>query len=138
MTTIEQYSGKQYPYVLMGTYGTAGDLVYHSTGSGMTYKSASTGTGVSGAFLGVLADSCATGDYAAVISDGVVQLAKHTAANKIELGDQIYGTKSSNKVGTVAGGTALGVCFKQSATTDTYVSVMLIPYYISGVGGFHA
>jgi len=138
MATSEQYSGNQYPYVMMGTNGTSGDLVYASTGSGMTYKSASTGTGVSNAFIGILADSCSTGDYAAVTSECVAQLAKHTAANKIEVGDVIYGTKSSNKVGTVAGGTALGVCFKQSSTTDTYVSVRLIPYYVSGATGFHA
>ncbi len=138
MATIEQYGGRQFPYVLMGTYGTSGDLVYHSTGSGMTYKSASTGTGVSDQFLGILADSCATGDYSAVICDAVVQLEKHAAANKIEVGNVIYGTKSSNKVGTVAGGTAIGVCFKQSATTDTYVSVKLLPYFVSAATGFHA
>ena len=138
LSVIEQYTGNVYPLVLMGTDGTAGDLMYYSTGSGMTYKSASTGTGVALAFMGVLIDSTAKGSYGAVLAEGVVQLAKHTATNKIEVGDTLYGTKSSNKVGTLAKGTALGVCVKQSGTADTYVSVKLLPYYISGAGGFHA
>lgn len=138
MASIEQYSGKVIPRVLMGTSGTAGDLMYVSTGSGLTYKSAATGTGVSNAFVGVLIDSAVKGSYGAVAADPVVQLEKHAAANKIEMNDLIYGTKSSNKVGTVAGGTALGVCVKQSATTDTYVSVKIVNCMAMGVGGFHA
>jgi predicted RecA/RadA family phage recombinase len=138
MSTFEQYSGAQFPLILMGTNGTSGDIIYHSTGSGLTYKSASTGTGVSNKVIGVLVNTTAKGSYGAVAADVVVQMEKHAAANKIEVGDVIYGTKSSNKVGTVAGGTAFGVCVKQSATTDTYVSVRLLPYYVTGAGGFHA
>ena len=138
MSVIEQYSGNILPHVLMGTAGTAGDLIYHSTGSGMTYKSAATGTGVSDQFLGVLIETTAAGSYGAVLCAGVVQLQKHAASQKIEMTDILYGTKSSNLVGTVAGGTAIGVCVKQSATTDTYVSTLLIPFWISGATGFHA
>ena len=137
MSIIEQYSGDVLPSVMMGTDGTSGDLMYKSTGSAMTYKSASTGTGVSLSFMGILIDSAVTGSYGAILTNGVVQLEKHAAANPIEVGDTIFGTKSSNKVGTVAGGTALGVCAKQSATTDKYVSVMLRPFW-DMKGGFHA
>jgi len=138
MSTIEQYTGKVLPHVLMASAGTAGDLIYLDTGSGKPYDGASTGTGVSNAFVGVLASTTAAGSYGAVVADTVVQLEKHASTNKIEAGDMIYGTKSSNKVGTVAGGTALGVCVKQSSTADTYVSVRLLPFYMMGVGGFHA
>ncbi len=137
MAVIEQYSGDILPQVLFGTAGTAGDMVYISTGSGLTHKSASTGTGVTLAFAGVLIDNVAAGSYGAVLINGVVQMPKHATANKIEVGDRLYGTKSSNKVGTVVGGTALGVCVKQSATTDPNVSVKVIPFWEMR-GGFHA
>lgn len=138
MATIEQYDGGLFPYVLMGTGGTAGDIIYLSTGSGLTYKSASTGTGVSGAVIGILVDNTAKGSYGAVNCEGIAQLQKHAATQVIEVGDRIAGTKSSNKVGTVLKGTAWGICAKQSASTDTYVSVKLLPFYITGAGGYHA
>ena len=139
MTTISKgWSNKPISYVLMGTNGTAGDILYISSGSAMTYKSLATGTDASSAFIGVLEETTATGSYAAVQSGGVVQLEKHAVTNKIEINNSIYGTKSSNKVGTVAGGTAIGVCVKQSATTDTYVDVELLPCWITGAGGLHA
>ena len=138
MASIEQYSGNVIPHVLMGTSGTAGDLMYVSTGSGMTYKSHTTGTAISNAFIGVLIDSTVKGSYGAVLCSGVVQLEKHAAANKIEMNDMIAGTTASNKVGTILKGTNIGVCVKQSATTDTYVSVKLIPCFDMGVGGFSA
>jgi predicted RecA/RadA family phage recombinase len=134
---IESYD-KPFQYCLAGTGGTAGDLMYLSTGSVLTYKSASTGTGVSNAFLGVLVNDVAAAGYCAIEGDKVVQLEKHTTTNKIEMGDVIYGTKSSNLVGTLAGGTALGICAKQSSTADKYVQVKLTPYYKLGAGGFHA
>lgn len=137
MASIEQYSGKLIE-AMMGTNGTAGDLVYLSTGSLLTYKSASTGTSVSNAFAGVLVDTAVKGSMAVALCEGVVQLEKHTSSNGIEAGDRVYGTKSSNKVGTLAGGTCLGIAAKQSATTDTYVSVRIQPFFVSGAGGFHA
>ena len=138
MASIEQYSGKVIPHLLMGTSGTSGDLMYVSTGSGMTYKSSSTGTAVASAFLGILIDSAAKGSYGAVLCDGVVQLEKHSATQVIEVGNLIAGTKSSNKVGTLLKGTNLGVCVKQSPSTATYVSIKLIPFFQMGVSGYHA
>lgn len=138
MATIEEYDANQFPSVLAGTAGTAGDLAYISTGSMLTYKSASTGTGVSSAFAGVLVQNATAGSYCSINFGKAVKLEKHAAANVIEMGDMIYGTKSSNLVGTVAGGTAIGVCLVRSGSTDTYVTVKLIPAFAMGVGGFHA
>jgi predicted RecA/RadA family phage recombinase len=137
VASIEQYSGKLIE-AMMGTNGTAGDLVYLSTGSFLTNKSASTGTSITTTFTGVLVDTAAKGSMAVALCDGVVQLEKHTSTNKIEAGNAIYGTKSSNKVGTLAGGTAIGFAVKQSATDDTYVSVRIQPFWVSGAGGFKA
>lgn len=141
MSVIDQYSDTIYPSVMMGTNGSAGDLVYKSTGSGLTLKTnANAGTENTSAFLGVLIDHTVAGSYGAVISEGVVSLAKLLTANKIEVGDKVYadGAASDNKVGTVAGGTAIGVCFAQSGTTDARVSVKLLPYSVTGAGGFNA
>ena len=138
MASIERQSGRQISHIMMGTGGTSGDLMYRSTGSGLTYKSASTGTAVAKDFIGVLVDSAAAGSFGAVSCNGVFDLEKHAATQVIEVGDLIYGTKSSNKVGTVAKGTALGVCIDQSGSTDTYVSVRIIPFFEMGVSGYHA
>lgn len=138
MATIETYDGAVIPQVLLGTGGTAGDLARLSTGSAMTYKSFATGTAGASTFVGILIDSADAGSNVAVLSDGCVNLLKHSATQVIEVGDKIYGTKATNRVGTLAKGTALGVCFKQSATTDNYVVTKLLPFYISGAGGFHA
>lgn len=126
--------------VLMGTNGTSGDLMYESTGSGMTLKSnADSGTDNTSAFLGILIDTTSAGSYADILCGGVVQLGKLATTNKIELGDVIYadGAASDNLVGTLKGGTAVGVCMKQSATTDANVSVKLIPF-TAARSGFHA
>jgi predicted RecA/RadA family phage recombinase len=131
MSVIEQYSGNQFPQMLAGTIGSAGDIVYVSTGSLLTHKTAANGTGVTNKFLGIAVNDFVAGSYVAVVSEGVVELTKHVSTNKIEVGDRIYGTKSSNKVGTLAGGTCLGICVKQSSTSDTYVSVKLLPFYYS-------
>ena len=141
MASIEQYSGSVIPHLLMGTAGTSGDLIYVSTGSGMTHKSnTDSGTDNTEAFLGVLINSTLAGSYGAVACRSVVQLEKLASTNKVECGDIVYadGAASDNKVGTVAGGTAIGVCYKQSPTTATYVSVRLIPSFEMGVSGFNA
>ena len=138
MSTIESYDKEVIPQVMMGTGGTSGDLARLSTGSAMTYKSYATGTAGAATFVGILIDSADAGSNAAILSDGCVNLLKHSATQKIEVGNKIYGTKSSNRVGTLAKGTALGVCFKQSATTDDYVVTKLLPFDICGAGGFHA
>lgn len=130
MTTKFQYSGDQFPYVLMGTYGTAGDPVYVSTGSGLTFKSQAGGTGNSTSFIGLLAENCATGDYVAVECAGVFQMPKTASANKIEIGDLIHiGTASSTEslVGTEAIGTHIGYCAVQSSTDSANVSVFIKP-----------
>ncbi len=140
MSVLEQYVGKQAPYVMMGTSGTSGDLLYLSTGSALTCKSsANYASDNTNAFIGVLVDSTVKGTYGAVLSKGVVQLEKLVSTNKIELGNIVYadGAAKDNKVGTVAAGTAIGVCIKQSATSDTRVSVKLIPFYEMR-GGFVA
>ena len=138
MATIESYDKEVIPQIMMGTGGTSGDLAYLSTGSGMAYKSASTGTGVALSFVGILIDSADKGSSAAILSDGCVNLLKHAGTQKIEVGNKIYGTKSSNRVGTLAKGTTLGICFKQSATTDDYVVTKLLTFDICGAGAFHA
>jgi predicted RecA/RadA family phage recombinase len=113
--------------------------MYYTSGSAFPWKGAAKGTGSASAkFLGVLVDTTVKGSYGAVLAEGVVQLPKATTTSKIEVGELIYGGETTNNVGTLVGGTALGVCFKQSATTDSYVSVKLLPFYITGAGGFHA
>lgn len=138
MASIEQYSGNVIPHLLMGTAGTAGDLIYVSTGSGMTWKSSSAGTGVANAFIGVLINNTAAGSYGAVLCNGVTQLQKHASTDVIEVGDMIAGTKSANTVGTLLKGTNIGVCVKRSSSDDTYVSVKLIPFFDQGDRGFTA
>lgn len=138
MATIESYDKKVLPQVMSGSGGTAGDLAYLSTGSVLPYKSSSSGTGNALSFVGIYIDSVDNGSNAAVLSDGCVNLLKHAATQKIEVGNKIYGTKSTNRVGTLAKGTALGVCFKQSDTTDSYVVTKLLSFDICGAGGFHA
>lgn len=137
MAMIDSYD-KPFQYCLSGTNGTSGDLMYLSTGSVLTYKSHATGTGITNAFLGVLVNDVKTGSYCAIESEKVVKLQKHAATQKIEMGNIIYGTTASNLVGTLAGGTSLGICAKQSSSADTYVSVKLTPFYNLGAGGFHA
>ena len=138
MASIEQYSGEQIPHILMSEAGTGGDLIYVSTGSGARMASSTTGTDNSSAFLGVLINNTAAGSYGAVDNQNVVKLEKLASTNKIEIGDIIYadGAAADNKVGTVAGGTAIGVCMDQSSITDTYVSVRIIPSFAMGVSGF--
>lgn len=141
MAVIETYEGNIYPRVMMGTAGSAGDLTYLSTGSALTLKSnADAGTDNTSAFLGVLIDHTVAGSYGAMMVEGVVQLQKILTANKIEAGDVIYanGAASNNLVGTVAGGTSIGVCVRQSPSTSAYVSVLLQNESKAGAGGFHA
>ena len=140
MASIEQYSGLVLPSVLMTEAGTAGDLIYVSTGSGARMASSTTGSDNSSAFIGVLINDVAAGSTAAVACNGVVQLQKLVSTNKIEFGDIVFadGAEATNYVGTVAGGTAIGICFEQSATTETYVSVRLLPFFEAGVTGFVA
>lgn len=141
MATIEAYKGDRIPYVMLGTSGTSGDLCYISTGSIKTLKSnANSGTENTSAFAGLLIESTVKGSYGAVLCEGVANLTKLASTNKIEVGDIIYadGAASDNKVGTVVGGTAIGICAKQSSTTDTTVAAKLLPFYITGAGGYHA
>lgn len=141
MATIEAYQGDRIPYVMMGTSGTSGDLMYINTGSVLTLKSnANAGTENTSDFAGILIDSTVKGSYGAVLCERVVNLTKLLSTNKIEVGDIIYadGAAADNKVGTVAGGTAIGVCVKQSSTADATVATKLLPFYMTGAGGFHA
>ena len=137
MASIFRYSGDVWQGII-GTVGSAGDMCYVSTGSLLTYRCNASGTAATNAFVGVLEDSATAGETVAVRTKGVFSLPKHATANKIELGDIIYGTASANTVGTAAVGTALGVCAKQSATTDANVDVFIINKFVSGAGGFHA
>ncbi len=135
MAVQEQYQGGQFPYVLMGTSGTAGDPVFSSTGSALTVKSAAGGTSLCGAvFLGLLVETTAKGSYGAVAYEGIYQMPKSATTDVIELNDRIHiGTRNSastqNLVGTVVVGTHIGICAKQSASTDPNVSVMLKPVF---------
>jgi hypothetical protein len=138
VSTIEEYSGNQFVSVMMGTAGTAGDMVYMTTGSLKTLKSNSnSGTENTSTFVGVLVDSTIAGSLAAV-NVKQASLDKITTSHEIEPGDVIYanGAASNNKVGTVVGGTAVGVCCKYSGTTAPRVSAILLPYYITGAVGF--
>lgn len=130
MSVREQYSGDQFPQVLAGTTGSASVLLYKSTGSALMY-SVGAGTANSKDFIGIAVDNFIKGSYVAVQCEGVVQLTKHASSNKIELGDRIYGSKTTENVGTLAGGTCIGVCAKQSSTSDSYVAVKLLPFYYS-------
>ena len=141
MSVIDRYTETIYPHVMMGTSGTGGDLVYVSTGSALTLKSnANSGTENTSAFLGVLIDSTVKGSYGAVISEGVVSLEKLLTANVIEIADRVYadGAAADNKVGTVAGGTCIGICAVRSGSTDPRVSVKLLSFSSTGAGGFNA
>ena len=133
------FTDRPISYVMLGRAGTAGDLMYDDAGSAMTLKGSSgKGTGLTDQFLGVLLDTTAAGSYGAIQSYGVVKLAKHASTELVEVNDIIYGTHNANTVGTLAGGTAIGICVKQSATDQTYVEVELLPNWITGAGGFHA
>jgi len=141
MSTIEQYDTGIFPDLMMSEAGTAGDLIYLSTGSGARLASnTNAGTENTNAFIGVLIDTTAAGSMGAVATECVVQLDKDTTTDVIDLGDQVYadGAEASNEVMETQGGTALGVCVKRSGSTDERVSVKLIPFYLMGVGGFHA
>lgn len=134
MAVGEQYAGGQFPYVLMGTNGTAGDPVYTSTGSGLIVRSAAGGTHLCGAeFIGLLLETTAAGSYGAVACEGIFQMPKSATANVIELNDLIHiGTRSTaaSLVGTGVIGTHIGICAKRSGSTDSYVSVMLKPAFM--------
>ena len=135
MATIEQYSGGQFPYVLMGTPGTSGDLMYISTGTGMTVKSNAAGTAMAATFIGILENTTGTGEYAAVTFNKVAQL-PNWKDDVIEVGDMIYiGTQASNNVGTADTGTAIGVCVVRAAAADDYVSVLPIPFFQARANG---
>lgn len=140
MASTEQYTGRQFPYVMLSSAGTAGDLMYLDTGSAAPLKSATTGTDNTSAFLGVLVGDTVAGSYGGIITEGVIDLEKLASTNKIEAGNIIYadGAAADNLVGTVAGGTAIGICVKQSASTDTYVRTKILPFYVTGAGGFYS
>ncbi len=135
MPTIEQYSGDQIPYVLLGTAGTAGDLMYLSTGTAMTVKSHAAGTGQAAAFCGILESTTAAGAYGAIGFGAVYQL-PNFKDDKIEVGNTIYiATENSNGVGPLDTGTAIGMCVKPCAAADDNVSVKLIPFWESRAAG---
>ena len=135
MATIEQYSWGQLPYVLMGTPGTSGDLMYISTGTGMTVKSNADGTGCATTFVGVLENTTGTGEYAAVTFGKIVQLGNY-GSDTVEIGDALYiGTAGDNGVGTADTGTAIGICAVRAASTDDYVSMLPIPFFESRAAG---
>ena len=135
MATIEQYSWGQLPYVLMGTPGTSGDLIYLSTGTGLTVKSHAAGTAQAAAFAGILENTTGTGQYGAVTYGKVVQL-PNFASDVVELGAMVYiGTSAVNDVGTLDTGTAIGVCAKRAAAADAYVSVLPIPFWEARANG---
>ncbi len=122
-----------FPQVLMGTNGTAGDPVYSSTGSALTVRSAAGGTHLCGAeFLGLLVENTAAGSYGAVKFDGIVNMPKSSTTDVIELNDLIHiGTRSTTEslVGTVVCGTHIGICAKQSGSTNPNVAVLLKPAF---------
>ena len=135
MATREQYSGDQLPYVLLGTAGTAGDLMYLSTGTALTVKSHAAGTGQAATFCGVLESNAAAGGYAPIGFGGIYQLANFKD-DVIEVGNTIYiATENSNAVGTLDTGTAIGICAKRCAAADNDVSVKLIPFWESRAAG---
>ena len=135
MATNEQYSWGQFPYVLMGTPGTSGDLMYISTGTGLTVKSAADGTGCATTFIGVLENTTGTGQYAAVTFGKVVQMGNY-GSDVVEIGNTLYiGTAGDNGVGTTDFGTAIGICVVRAAATDEYISVLPIPFFESRAAG---
>lgn len=129
----DQYPTGQFPLVMMGTNGSAGDPVYSSTGSALIVRSAAGGTHLCGAeFLGLMVQNTAKGSYASVKFDGIVQMPKSATADVIELNDRIHiGTRSTTQslVGTVVVGTHIGICAKRSGSTDPNVSVLLKPAF---------
>lgn len=138
MSTKEEYSGDQFVSVMMGTNGTAGDMVYLSTGSLKTLKSNSNaGSENTTAFLGVLVNTTTKGSLASV-NVKQASLDKVTTTHTIEPGDILYanGAAATNEVGTAAGGTAVGVCCKHSSSVAPRVSAILLPFYITGASGF--
>lgn len=136
MTTLEQYSGDEFPYVLVGSgSGSAGDLMFSSTGTFFTVKSQAAGTGCANTFCGVLEATTPAGSYASVGFGKVYQL-PNQQSDKIEAGALVYiATSETNGVGTLDTGTAIGICVKQAAATDDYVSVKPIPFFESRAAG---
>lgn len=134
MAVQEQYPAGQFPVVLMGTNGTAGDPVYTSTGSGLIVRSAAGGTHLCGLeFIGLLVETTAKGSYGAVQYEGIFQMPKSATTDVIEVNDRIHiGTRSTTQslVGTVVLGTHIGLCAKQSGSTDPNVSVLLKPAFM--------
>jgi predicted RecA/RadA family phage recombinase len=129
MATREQYSGDQLPYVLLGTGGTAGDMMYMSTGTALTVKSHASGTGLAPTFCGILESNTAAGAYGAIGFGAVYQL-PNFKDDVIECGALVYiATSGVNGVGTLDTGTAIGLAVKRCAAADNDVSVKLIPFW---------
>jgi predicted RecA/RadA family phage recombinase len=132
MTTIEQYSGDEFPYVLVGSgSGSAGDLMFSSAGTFFAVKTQAAGTGCANTFSGVLEANTPAGSYASVGFMKVYQL-PNAQSDKVLAGQLVYiATSESNGVGTLDTGTAIGVCVKSAAATDSYISVKPIPWFES-------
>lgn len=136
MATIERYSGDQFPHVLMGTGGTAGDLIYLSTGTGLTVKSNAAGTGVVTTFAGVLENTTTAGSYGAVSFASAFQLPKYPTSTAVEVGQLVYvATQNTNEIGTLDTGTAIGVCVNRSAAADSYITMKPIPFFDARANG---
>jgi predicted RecA/RadA family phage recombinase len=126
----------------MGTNGTAGDMLAHVTGSLIPLKSQGTGatSDYSNLFVGILFDTTANGSQGVCLMEGVFNLPKTTATDKIEAGNILYanGAALTNKVGTAAAGTAVGVCVKQSGSDNPNVSCKIAIADLMAARGFVA
>ena len=123
------------PNVLLGTAGTAGDLMYLSTGTALTVKSNAAGTGVVTTFCGILEETTAAGSYGAIGFMPIYQLGNYGSDN-VEVGQMVYvATSGDNGVGTLDTGTAIGMCAKRASSSDSNISVKLIPFWESRAAG---
>lgn len=105
--------------VFMASAGTAGSLVFRTTGSGLPSQAADT-------FLGVLDTTTVAGSYGVVETRGVFEFDKAWGTGVIEQGVPIYGSGASAvSTAQVTTGSVIGVTWEQSSSDKSTVAVMI-------------
>ena len=106
--------------VYMASAGTAGDIVYNTTGSGLPGGNTDT-------FLGVLDTNTVAGSYGVVETRGVFNLTKGDGTGeKIEQGQEVYGSGAAAiATAQVSTGCVIGLAWAQSSSDTGSVSVMI-------------
>lgn len=110
--------------VFMASAGTAGDILYNTTGSALPGANA-------GQFWGVLDETQVAGSYAVCDTEGVFEMSKGDGtAVKIEQGQSLWGSGASAvATAVVSTGSIIGVAWAQSSSDTSTVAVKIDMYH---------